>query len=222
MRCVKKLAALQQYAGRCFIGYRHWFGQCALDYHGGNKPITTIERDVAIRIIQIQANWSNIARSIVTSSAIGAVDIHGTQHRSNARRFRTQSDVLIWIMKKLRTGGPRQDNRGRLTSALEPAWHNRRSLVRAATELQLTNLPTVVRATSSKSQIVEHFTLLRNYYAHRGPYLRLAAREIAHAYSNPMPLRPADVVFQLDPATKLPLWSAWLEELELIVDELVG
>lgn len=221
MRSVQNLGALQHYAALCFQGYRAWFSQCAIDYHNRGRPIGDIERDIAIRVIQIQANWSNITRSVVTSSAIGAVDVNGKSHRSTARRFKTQAEVLTWVMKKLGTGGPVFDPQSRLTSVREPAWYNRRTIVNAAKALQLTNLPAVVKATSGKSQIVEHFTTLRNYYAHRGPYLRLVAREIAHAYSNPAPLRPVDTVFQVDPATRLPLWNAWLEELELIVDNLV-
>ena len=75
---------------------------------------------------------------------------------------------------------------------------------------------------SGVTSLNSDFNQIRNYYAHRSEYLRLCAREVALKYGNPVPPHPVDVVFQIHPSLNLPLWAAWLEEMELIVDNMVN
>ncbi len=221
MRRVSRLTRVQQYTDRRLDGFRRIFQDFGGAYHSASRLRWELECEVGYRVIQCQALWSNVARCIITSSALGTMDGSGASHRSQLRSFRSEHDVLLWTLTHVGRGRPTYDAVGRLSTVGEPLWHHPARVLTVAMKLRLTNLSAIQRAVSGASTFLEDFNKIRNYYAHRGEYLSLAAREVSLRYGNPVPPRPIDVIFQDHPTLHVPLWAAWLNEIELVVDNMV-
>jgi hypothetical protein len=100
----------------------------------------------------------------------------------------------------------------------EPPWHKPDTLIKSCDEIGCSNQVEIVNAFSVPTNVFDHLSKFRNYFAHRNDYTVTLIKNIAHRYSIPVHQHPSEIL--CNPAYGRPqiLILDWIDDINLTVE----
>jgi hypothetical protein len=172
---------------------------------------------VAYCIIEIVGLLNSFVRALYVSSVLGATHASG-QITSCSQFFSAPIDALrfavIWRFKRTgRSGSPPPYNRTN-----EPAWHWLNNIAALAHDISLSNESTILSALSRGGSSLDHFILVRNFFAHRNEDTLAAANQTLYAYAITPKDSLEESVCSPVPGFNVTLLELWLGDLTDTID----
>lgn len=180
-------------------------------------PRPDSDRIVSYICIECLSSWHNFCRSYFLSCILRPKTLSGHTILVNphVRTFADAIDISIMTCKR------RLWERGSWDRRDEPIWRDPEIFVKNCEAIGCSNIDKIRSAFSIPTKVLEHLTVLRNYYSHRNDDTIKKVRDLAFYYSISIPFKPShptDIL--LLPAYDRPqaLLLDWLDDIEIYVD----
>lgn len=173
------------------------------------------DRIVSFVTIQCLNAWANFARAYFLSCTLSPWREKGLQITLNNSAIRTFDDAINAAMRKCK---PWILQQGNWKQRDEPAWHVPETLIKSCDEICCSNSIEIREALSCQTEVFDHLSSFRNFYAHRNDDTAMKAKQIAHSYSIPLRHHPTEIL--LTPAYDRPqiLILDWINDIEAVVE----
>lgn len=153
--------------------------------------------------------WGRFLRSVIISSAKGAVKGDGTITTS-AHSGRSDPEIA-YVIKQISQGKGIGTVKA-LPFYSEPTWGDTSRMIQAVAGLGTSNTASILSALSIPASI-DDLQLCRNACAHLGIDQLTALKGARVRYSSTYLLHPSDAATWIDPATGGYLWNTWVDEI---------
>jgi hypothetical protein len=100
----------------------------------------------------------------------------------------------------------------------EPPWHQPGTLIRSCQEIGCSHQSKILAAYSVPTQVFDHLTKVRNFYAHRNQYTISAARSIATSYSISTMEHPSQILRTPAYGRPQPIIMDWIDDARNVID----
>lgn len=175
-------------------------------------PGTSEDRVVAWLVIEALNLWAEFVRAYYLSGAMGTRTGSGVSVGFKLAPFPDLGSAIrqaIFLTRGTSVTSPTVPRR------LEPAWHDKHTVLPLFRRVGASNLAQVQAAFSVPSTFLEYLPTLRNFYAHRcADTYRKAANVAVRLGLSALPtLRPAQIVCSALPARPQSLIIDWLDEM---------
>lgn len=182
-----------------------------------NRPDS--DRIVSYICIECLNSWHNFCRSYFLSCILRPKTISGQTIlvNPNVSTFSNAIDISMMTCKRGLWEKGSWDRRD------EPLWRDPNIFVKNCEAIGCSNIDEIRNTFNVPTKVLEHLTVLRNYYSHRNDETIKKVRDLAFYYSISIPFKPShptDIL--LLPAYDRPqaLLLDWLDDIEIYIDSL--
>lgn len=186
-----------------------------LAHEVSSLPWPESDRIASFITIQCLNAWANFARAYFLSCTLSPWREKGLQITLNNSAIHTFDDAIDAAIRKCKPWIPQQGNWKRRD---EPAWHIPETLIKSCEEICCSNRTEIREALSGQTEVFDHLSTFRNFYAHRNDDTAVKAKQIARSYSISLRSHPSEIL--LTPAYDRPqiLILDWIDDIEAIVE----
>ena len=180
-------------------------------------PRPDSDRIVSYVCIECLSSWHNFCRSYFLSCILRPKTLsgHTILVNSNVRTFSDAIEISMMTCKRYIW------ERGSWSQRDEPIWRDPNIFVKSSEAIGCSNIDKIRSTFNIPTKVLEHLTVLRNYYCHRNDDTIKKIRDLALYYSISIPSNPShptDIL--LLPAYNRPqaLLLDWLDDIENYID----
>lgn len=188
----------------------------ALGMQAPSQAAPEANRLLAYVTMEALNTWSLFVRYYLLSIALKPLRCSGGRVTITHSGIAGPGDVLAVAMALLRPW-KKPSASGGWSRRDEPTWHETRSLVMCATQLNTSNLPDIQAAISVPTRVFDDLPVFRNFFAHRNDASYGAARSLATHYAIPS-ADPATILRTRPLGRPWPLAVEWVDDLSVVVE----
>lgn len=168
--------------------------------------------------IELHTTIANFARAYFLSCTLHPVTVGGKTVVCHSW-ITNYSDAIDASMKACKpTIWTRASGRKSWDVRDEPPWHQSGTLIKSCQEIGCSHQPNIVAAFAIPTQVFEHLTKIRNFYAHRNQSTIRIARSLASSYSIATSNHPTQIIRMSAYGRHQPLILDWIDDVRNIFD----
>ena len=178
------------------------------------RPDPIKERAVAYAIVELLNTWSEFARALFLSYALGASDSQGVSVTHNIHNMHSVEDALFEASS---FSNPSRRLSRPVRRRFEPTWHHRSTLTRLSTHFGFSNLSAINNGLSVQTRSFDDLPTIRNFYSHKNADTFKSAIGVARYYVVPQPMHPTELVLSVASGRSQSIGEDWVSDLQNVI-----